>query len=213
MNLASFVEHTILKADCTKGAIENICKEALDNNIYAICIPPYWVSHAAQILEEKPPKLVTVIGFPMGYSATAAKVEEIKRAIDDGADEVNVVINLLAIKEGNWNYVYNDINSATTAAHLRGKIIKLILEVALLTKEEIKKACEICQELDCDFIKTSTGLSGVETKPESISFLKSCLSEKVKIQASGGVRTKETAQSLIDAGAHQIGTSTGLAIL
>ncbi len=213
MNLASFVEHTILKADCTKEAIENICQEALEHDIYAVCIPPYWVSHAAQILEEKPPKLATVIGFPMGYSATAAKVEEIKRAIDDGADEVNVVINLSAIKAGNWNYVYNDINSATTAAHLRGKIIKIILEVALLSEEEIKKACEICQELDCDFIKTSTGLSGVETTPESISLLKSCLNEKVKIQASGGVRTKETAQSLIDAGAHQIGTSTGLAIL
>lgn len=213
MKLASFVEHTILKADCTKEEIENKCKETLDNGFYAICVPPYWVSHVAQRMEEQPPKVVTVIGYPLGYSATAAKVEEIKRAIDDGADEVDVVINICAIKEGNWNYVSNDINSATTAAHLKGKVIKIILETCLLTEDEIRKACEICEEQDVDFIKTSTGKNGEGASLEVIQLLKSCLNDKAKIQASGGIRTKEAAQQLIDAGAHRIGTSTGLSLL
>ncbi len=118
MNLASFIEHTILQANCTKEAIDAKCKETLEHGFYAVCVPPYWVGYVAQKLEEMGPKVVTVIGYPMGYSATAAKVEEIKRAIDDGADEVDVVINISAIKDGNWNYVYNDINSVITAAHL-----------------------------------------------------------------------------------------------
>lgn len=210
MKLASFIEHTILGAACTKEDVENICSEALQHGFYSVCVPPYWVSHAAQILEEKPPKVVTVIGFPLGYSATAAKVEEIKRAIDDGVDEVDVSINICAVKEGNWNYVYNDINSVTTAAHLRGKVVKIILETDLLTSEEIKKTCKICLELDTDFVKTSSGKNGTGVSVEHIQFLKTLLTKKVKILASGGIRSKEVTQQLLEAGAHRIGTSSGL---
>jgi deoxyribose-phosphate aldolase len=213
MNLASFVEHTILQASCTKEEVDEKCKEVLEHGFYAVCVPPYWVGYVAQKMEEKDPKVVTVVGYPMGYSATAAKVEEIKRAIDDGADEVDVVINVSAIKDGNWNYVFNDINSVITAAHLKGKLIKVILETCLLTESEIRKACEICQELNVDFVKTSTGKNGEGASPEIISLLKSCLNEKIKIQASGGIRTIEAAQELLDAGAHRIGTSTGLSLL
>jgi deoxyribose-phosphate aldolase len=210
MKLASFIEHTILKADCNKEDVEKACNEALQNDFYSVCVPPYWVNHAANILEEKNPKIVTVIGYPMGYSATAAKVEEIKRAVDDGADEVDVLINICAVKEGNWSYVQNDINSVTTAAHLKGKIIKIVLETCLLSEEEINKACKICLKVKTDFVKTSSGKNGEGATLENITLLKKELGNKVKIQASGGIRTQEEVKAFLDAGAHRIGSSTGL---
>lgn len=213
MNLASYIEHTILRADCNKEDVDTKCKEALEHDLCSVCVPPYWVSRAFSILEEKKPKVVTVIGYPMGYSATPAKVEEIKRAIDDGVDEVDVVINICAVKEGNWNYVFNDINSMTTAAHLRGKTIKIILETGLLTEDEIRKACEICLEVKCDYVKTSSGINGEGATLEVIELLKEVLGGKVKIQASGGIRTKDAAQKFLDAGVHRIGSSTGLSLI
>ncbi len=209
MELASFIEHTVLKADCGKEDVDKVCNDALQHDFFSVCVPPYWVSHAASLLEEKKPKVVTVIGYPMGYSATAAKVEEIKRAVDDGVDEVDVLINICAVKEGNWSYVQNDINSVTTAAHLKGKVIKIVLETCLLTDEEIMKACEICLKVKTDFVKTSSGKNGAGASLENITLLKKELGNKVKIQASGGIRTQEGAKEFLDAGAHRIGSSTG----
>ncbi|MFT4973619.1 MAG: deoxyribose-phosphate aldolase, partial [Saprospiraceae bacterium] len=144
MSLARKIDHTILKADCTPEDIVQLCHEALEYEFAAVCVPPYYIKQAVNILEDSMVSVATVIGFPMGYSNTPSKVEEIKRAIDEGIDEVDVVINIAAVKDGNWNFVKNDVDSTTRAAHLKGKVVKIILETDLLTTEEIEKICEIC---------------------------------------------------------------------
>ena len=211
--LAGYIDHTILKADCSKQDIQKLCSEALEYNFAAVCIPPYWVKASVLLLEKSKCKVATVIGFPMGYSATASKVEEIKRAIDEGADELDVVVNICAIKEGNWSYVTNDITTMTTAVHLKGKIIKVILETALLTTEEIQKVSEICLKARADFIKTSTGFNGGGATIDAVKTMKAVVGNKVKIKASGGIKTAKDAQSFINAGANRLGCSSGVAIV
>ncbi len=213
MSLANVIDHTILKPDCTLADIEKVCKEALNHHFKAVCIPPFYVKEAKQVLENSAVKVSTVIGFPSGYSSTPAKVEEIKRALDDGADEFDVVINICAVKNGNWNFVQNDIESMTRAVHLKGRVIKIILETGLLTKEEIEKVCSICINSGVNFVKTSTGFNGPGASEEVVSFLRSILPPTIKIKASGGIRTKEAAAAMIRAGAERIGTSAGPELL
>lgn len=211
MNLTNLIEHTFLKPDCGEKNIAQLCQEAIDHNFKVVCIPPMYVQYCVQKLSEADVKVATVIGFPYGYSATASKVAEIRRAIDDGADEFDAVINICAVKDEKWNYLRNDIESMTRAAQMRGKVVKINLEIALLTQAEIRKVCEICIESGANFIKTSTGLFEGATV-ENITFLRSYLPDEIKIKASGHIRTREQAQALIDAGASRIGTSHGLAI-
>lgn len=206
------IDHTILRVDCRMEEIKKLCEEAITLNFASICIPPYFVKETARYLEHSRVKVATVIGFPYGYSATPAKVEEIKRAINEGADEVDVVINICALKEGKWNYVKNDIESMTLAAHLKGKVIKVIFETSLLSQEEILKLCDICGQLGVNFVKTSTGVNGEGATVEIVDFLRKNLPKGVKIKASGGIRTIEQAQALVDAGATRLGTSAGVAI-
>ena len=213
MNFASLIDHTILNPDCTIDDIKRICTEAITHQFAAVCVPPYYIKDAARFLEDENVKVCTVIGFPFGYNATVAKVEEIKRAINDDIDELDVVINIAAVKSGHWNQVKNDIDSITMAAHLRGKVIKIIFETSLLTKDEIKKLCAICNEKEVDFVKTSTGFNGAGATEEIIRFLKENLSPKIKIKASGGIKTKKQAEALIQAGADRIGTSSGIALV
>ena len=143
MNLASFIDHTLLKADCTLEEIKRVCAEAIQYQFAAVCIPPFYVNHAADLLADSTIKVATVVGFPMGYPSTPAKVEEIKKAVDDGADEVDAVINLCAVKNGNWSYIRNDIDSMIMAAHLKGKAIKIILEVVQLLKSLLNDQIKI----------------------------------------------------------------------
>ncbi|MFK8102928.1 MAG: deoxyribose-phosphate aldolase [Saprospiraceae bacterium] len=213
MNLATIIDHTTLKANCTVAQIQTICEEAVNYKFKAVCIPPYYVKDAVKALNDSPIKIATVIGFPLGYSATAAKVEEIKRAINDGAHELDVVINICAVKSQDWAYVKNDIDSMTRSAHLKGKIVKVILETGLLTKEEIKKLCVICSELEADYVKTSTGFNGEGVSVEMVRFLKQSLSPSVKIKASGGIRDQSTARQLVEAGANRLGCSASIAIV
>lgn len=212
MSLNEKIDHTILKANCTKAQIQQICEEAITHHFRAVCIPPFFVKEAAHLLQNSPVMVATVVGFPMGYSSTPAKVEEIKRAIDEGADELDVVVNICAIKSQNWNYVKNDIESMTMAAHLKGKIIKVIFEIDLLSNEEIEKLCEICTESAVDFVKTSTGFNGDATI-ENISLLKNLLPDSIKIKASGGIRNAASANKMLEAGAHRIGSSSGIQII
>ena len=211
--IASRIDHTLLKPDATHDEIVQLCEEAATNKFAAVCVPPYFVKAAAQLLEDKMTKVATVVGFPMGYSATPAKVEEVKRAMDEGADEIDVVVNICAVREGNWSFVRNDIDSMTRAAHLRGKAIKVILEVGLLKEGELKKLCDICNAVDVNFVKTSTGVNGSPATPEMIKTLRSLLNDTVKIKASAGIRTFEHAKALVEAGAHRLGTSAGLDII
>lgn len=213
MNIANFIDYTILKADCTLDDIKRICSEAAHYQFVAVCIPPFYVHYAAEALAATNVKVATVVGFPMGYSQTPAKVEEIKRAIEDGANEVDVVINICAVKAGHWNYVRNEIDSMVMAAHLRGKVIKVILETGLLTDNELSHLAKICLETQPDFVKTSTGFNGEGATVEVVSRLKQLLNGEIKIKASGGIRTREAALQMIEAGAHRIGSSSGVAMM
>lgn len=212
MSLARKIDHTILNADCTPEDIVKLCHEALEHGFAAVCVPPYYIKQAANILEDSMVSVATVVGFPMGYSNTPAKVEEIKRAIDEGVDELDVVINVAAVKDANWNFVKNDIDSTTRAAHLKGKTVKIILETGLLTREEIAKLCEICSDVGVNYVKNSTGFNGGATV-EIISNLRELLHEDVKIKASGGIRTAEDATKLVEAGADRLGSSSSVLII
>ena len=213
MRLAGIIDHTILKPDCSMDEIKRLCAEAVKYEFKAVCIPPFYIKEAAQLLEKVPVKVAGVIGFPMGYSATAAKVEEIKRAINDGADELDVVINICAVKSGNWNYVRNDIDSMTLATHSRGKVIKVIIETGLLSTDEIKKLCGMCSQAGVDFVKTSTGFNAAGANVETVEFLRANLPASIKIKASGGIRSVQDAERLVAAGADRLGSSAGVQIV
>lgn len=215
MQIASYIDHTLLRVDASADQIRQLCQEAKEYGFASVCVPPFFVKQAAQDLQtpESVIKVSTVVGFPMGYASTAAKIEEIKRAIDDGADEIDAVINLCALKSQNWNYLTNDMDSMITAARLKGKKIKLILETGLLNTEEIEQLVDIAIELQPDFIKTSTGFNGVGAELEKVLFLQKLLDGKLRIKASGGIRDFESASAFIQAGASRIGTSSGITIL
>lgn len=211
--LSQYIEHTLLQPNITIEAVKNLCYEALNHQFYGVCIPPYFVKYAKQVLEKSPIKVVTVIGFPMGYSTTPAKVEEVKKALHEGADEVDVVVNVCAIKNRDWSYIRNDIQSVTAATHLQGRVIKIILETALLNDDEIKQICEICNQNMVNFVKTATGFNQVNTSPEVVHLLKNYIDKDIKIKASGGIKTTAEALALIEAGANRIGTSRSLALI
>lgn len=215
MNVAPFIEHTLLKPDATKIDIQQLCAEAIAYSFAAVCIPPYFVQEANQILPQNDtrPLIVTVIGFPMGYAATAAKVEEIKRAIDDGADEVDAVINIAAVKSQAWNYVRNDMDSMITAAHLKSKRIKIILETGLLTGAEIDHLCELALELKPDFLKTSTGFHAPGADSESVQKMLDHVGETIGIKASGGIRDAQMARHFLRMGVKRLGTSRSMAMV
>lgn len=213
MQLSQKIDHTNLRPDSTSEDIKTLCREAIEHQFKAVCVPPYHVRDAVRWTEGHPIVVSTVIGFPMGYSATPAKVEEIKRAIDEGAQELDVVINLSAVKSNQWNHVANDIDSVTRAVHLKGKVIKLILETGLLTETELGKACQICQNSEVDFVKTSTGFHGRGADIETVKLLRSLLPPAIKIKASGGIRNQADALELIQAGADRLGTSAGIRII
>jgi deoxyribose-phosphate aldolase len=213
MNFAAFFDHTILKPDTTTEDIVRLCTEAKTHGFAAVCVPPFYVAEARQALQGHNTKLATVIGFPLGYSATFAKVEEIKRAIDEGADEFDVVINIAAVKNANWSFVRNEIDRVIAACRMRAKTIKLILETGLLTEDEIRKLCEICNELEPDFAKTSTGFNGPGASVEAVQLLRTSLKKEIKIKASGGIRDAATARAMIEAGADRIGASASVAIV
>lgn len=210
--LNKYIEHTILKADTSEKDIEKLCSEAVENDLFGVCVPPYFVKMAKQKLAKSKVKIVTVAGFPLGYSSTPAKVEEAKKAMDEGADEIDMVINIAALKNGDFNFVKNDILSLATIIQLRSRKLKVILETALLSEDEIIKACQICNEVGVDFVKTSTGFSTRGASVEDIKLMKANIGANIKIKASGGIKTKEQAMAMIEAGADRIGTSSGVEI-
>ena len=213
MDLARLIDHTLLKPYCTLTDVEEVCKQAIENQFAAVCLPPYYVKDASQLLNNAPIKVATVIGFPMGYSTIAAKVEEIKRAVDEGADELDIVINLCAVKNANWNYVKSEIESLTTACHMKGKAIKAIIETGALSSDELLKFAEICTRAGVDFVKTSTGFNAPGASVEIVSRLRAALPKKVKIKASGGIKDRHFAEQLVNAGADRLGSSSGVQIV
>lgn len=214
MNLASKIDHTLLKADASEKEVKKICAEAKEFGFAAVCIPPYFVRKCKLWLTDTNVKVATVVGFPLGYAHTPAKVEEARRAIDEGADEIDMVINIIALKAGDWNYLKNELTSAATIVQLRGGKLKVILETGLLTDAEIIKACELCKEMTVDFVKTSTGtFIQPGATVEVVKLLRANLPKTIKIKASGGIRDKEFALQLIEAGADRLGCSASVSIV
>lgn len=213
MNIADCIDHSVLKADTSKADIVQVCKEAVEHGFHAVCIPPYWVREAQKLLKGTSVKIVTVVGFPMGYAHTPAKIEESRRAMDEGANEVDWVINIIALKEGDWKYLKNELTSATTMVHMRGGLFKMVLETSLLTEKEIKEICKLSAEMGVDYIKTSTGTNSIGATPEVIKLLRENLPPSVKIKASGDITSKEKALAMIKAGADRIGSSESVKIV
>lgn len=211
MKINQFIDHTLLASNATERQIIDLCNEAKKYKFYAVCVNGCYVPLAKQLLSKTPVKIVTVVGFPLGSVATDAKVFEAKNAINDGAEEIDMVINIGFLRSKNYVAVFKDIADVKSAI---GKIpLKVILEISELSKNEIVKACEICVDAQVDYIKTSTGFSKGGATLTAVKIIKKTVRDAAKIKASGGIRDLETAIKYIDAGADRIGTSSGVAIM
>lgn len=213
MDLAKHIEHTILKPDCTKEDIIKLCNEAITNGFYGVCVSPYFVQLAKKTIGKKPVKIITVAGFPMGYATVGAKVEEAKKAIISGADEIDMVMNIAAFKSEDIQTVQNDIQSVVTVCHLQNKKVKVIIETAYLSDEEIRKACKVCSDCEVDFVKTSTGYASKGAEARTVKIMRESLPSKIKIKAAGGIKTSKQALELLAAGADNLGCSSSLSII
>lgn len=211
MKLNKYIDHTLLKPEATKTQIENLCKEAIKYDFASVCVNPTHVAYCAKLLKNSDVKVCTVIGFPLGSNTTETKVFETKNAIENGADEIDMVINIGALKDKNYNFVKEDIESVVKAAN--SKLVKVILETCLLTEEEVKEACKLSQEAKADYVKTSTGFSKSGASVEMVKIMYDTIHDTMKVKASGGVRTYDDAIKMIEAGASRIGTSNGVGIV
>jgi len=210
--LAKYIDHTLLKPDATFEQIEGLCEEAKTYGFASVCVNPYWVPLCSQLLAGEDPKVCTVIGFPLGASSSRVKAFETKQAIIDGAEEIDMVINIGELKANRDEYVKEDIEMVVQAAKGHA-IVKVIIETALLTEEEKERACRLADGAGADFVKTSTGFSGGGATVEDIRLMRQSVSDRVRIKASGGVRDKAGAESMVSAGADRIGASSGVAII
>ena len=204
-------DHTILKADATEAAVAKICAEAKEYNFMSVCVNTYYTAFVAEQLKDSDVKVCTVVGFPLGQMSTKAKALETKCAVEDGADEIDMVLNVAALKDGKYDVVLEDIKAVKAAC---GKaLLKVILETCLLTKEEIVKACELSVEAGADFVKTSTGFSTGGATAEDIALMRKTVGSDIGVKASGGVRDSKGAIAMVEAGANRIGASATIAIL
>lgn len=213
-NLNKYIEHTLLKQDAQKEDFEKLFNEAKEHNFLGVCINPAYIKFAKDALKDTEIKVVTVIGFPLGANKTEVKAFETSCAVADGADEVDMVMNVSALKNKDYDYVKEDIKAVKIAA--KNSPLKVILETDLLTKDEIKKACELCIEAKADFVKTSTGFvkNGTGAKAEDVKLMYDTVSPfGLQVKASGGIRDKEAALQMIEAGAVRLGTSSGVKIV
>ncbi len=213
MSLNKYIDHTILKPTCLVADIEKVCAEAKQYDFAAVCVPPNFVKLAKEKLAGSTVQVATVIGFPFGYSATEAKIAEIILAIVDGVDELDVVANIAAIKNGDWTAIADEINHIMPIIRSKGKVVKIIIESGILTDDEIIKCCDIYGIAGIDYLKTSTGYAEKGASVEAVKLFRKHLPYQVQIKASGGIRDYATAQSMIAAGATRIGCSAGVAIV
>ena len=211
MNKAKLIDHTLLKPDSTKEQIDTIINEAKAYQFKSVCVNPTHVQYASEQLKGTDVLVCTVIGFPLGATTTAVKSYETKDAINNGAQEIDMVINIGALKDGRFDEVQNDIEAVVQAAN--GKTVKVIIETVLLTEKEKIKACQLSEAAGAHFVKTSTGFAGGGATVEDVKLMKSVVGDNAKVKASGGVRDKETAQKYIDLGAERLGTSSGIDIV
>lgn len=211
MNYNKMIDHTVLKADTPLETVKRICDEAMEYGFASVCINPCHVAYCADYLKDSDVNVCTVIGFPLGANTSATKAFETKDAIANGADEIDMVMNIGALKDKNYDLVRDDVKAVVEAAN--GILVKVILETCLLTEDEIKKACELCVEAKADFVKTSTGFSTRGATIEDVKIMKAAVQGKAKVKAAGGVRTHEDMVKIVEAGADRIGTSAGCSLV
>lgn len=213
MNIAQYIDHTLLKPTATISEIEKLCKEALEYGFAAVCVPPLYVKKSKEFLSGSNVKLATVIGFPFGYSAIEAKVAEIVLAIVDGADELDFVVNISAIKNGDWEFLANEINTVMPIINNKEKVIKVIIESGILTDDEIIKCCDIYGAAGVDYVKTSTGYAEKGASIYAVDLIRTHLADSIKIKASGGIKSFSFAKELLNAGANRLGCSSSVKIV
>lgn len=210
-DLARLIDHTLLRPDAITADFHTLCREAIDYQFYSVCVPPYYVPLVKKSLGSSGVKLCTVIGFPHGLNNGPTKVFESRLALDQGADELDMVLNISALKNGDLRNVEDDIQSVVRAAN--GKTVKVILETAYLTDGEIAAACRLSEAAGAHFVKTSTGFAKNGATPEHVRLMKASVGPRVQIKASGGIRDYKTARAMLDAGATRLGTSQSIAIV
>ncbi len=213
VNLAGMIDHTLLKPDATQQEVAQLCFEARKYNFASVCVNPTWVSLCAQLLQGSSAKVCTVIGFPLGATSPEVKAFETQTAIQHGATEIDMVINIGALKARDLDLVARDIRGVVEVAHARNIIVKVIIETALLDDEEKTIACLLSKEADADFVKTSTGFAGGGATVHDVELMRRTVGPEMGVKASGGVRTFEDAESMIKAGATRIGASAGVKII
>ncbi len=212
--MSKYIEHTLLKQDATKEDFEKLFQEANEHHFFGVCVNPAYVKDAVKKVKPYGVNVVTVIGFPLGANTTDVKVFETQKALSDGADEIDMVLNVSKLKDKDYDYIINDIKSVKEACPNNN--LKVILETDLLTKDEIGTACELCVKAGADFVKTSTGFvkGGVGAKVEDVKLMSETVKKHgLRVKASGGIRDREKALALIEAGADRLGTSSGVAIV
>ncbi len=211
MNLAKYIDHTLLKPQADENALKTLCDEARKYGFFSVCVNPYWVPFCKKQLQGSGVKVCTVIGFPLGANTTQTKVFEAKDALQNGADELDMVINIGALKSGDWDTVLTDIQAVRQAGE--NFTLKVIIETSVLTEEEKIKACELAAKAGADFVKTSTGFTGGGATAEDVHLMRTHVPASVQVKASGGIRTREDFDAMLAAGATRIGASAGVKII
>lgn len=211
--LAKYMDHTLLKADATLDGIDRVVAEAKQFGCASVCVNPFWVPYVARLLDGSGVATCTVVGFPLGASSTASKVFETTDAIANGADEIDMVINIGELKAGHAELVREDIRAVAEATHAGGKLLKVIIECCLLTDDEKRLACLLCAEAGADFVKTSTGFSTGGATVADVELMRECVGPDFGVKAAGGIRTLANAYAMIEAGASRLGVSAAASIL
>ena len=206
-DLAAAIDHTLLKPEASQASIENLCRQAADCGFHTVCVNPWWVARAVELLQSHSVKVCSVVGFPLGMSPV--KEREAGRAVDDGADELDMVMALGAFKSGAYSGVRRDIEGVVR----RGKPVKVILETGLLTPGEIRTACDLCGQAGAAYVKTSTGFSGAGATVEAVKLMRASVGPAMGVKASGGIKTLADAVKMLTAGANRIGTSSSVKIM
>ncbi len=212
-NISRYIDHTLLKPTATEMDFRKLCEEIYQNSFYSACVPPFYVSFVKELLEYSDAKVCTVIGFPLGYHSTETKITEAQKALADGANELDLVMNINAFKSMAYETVKQEIKAIAEIAHEKKALLKVIIETAYLDNFDIRIACEICEEAGADFVKTSTGFAPKGADIEQVKLMREVLPGNIQIKASGGIQTYEQAMAFIEAGATRLGTSSGVAIV
>ena len=211
--MAAYIDHTVLKPTTLVADVQVLCKEAIQYHFAAVCVPPMFIKKAKHFTIGSGVKVATVIGFPFGYSAVEAKLAEVVLAIVDGVDELDVVINIAALKNNDWQYLANELSALLQVIRKANKVVKIIIESGILTDDEIIKCCDLYGIAGVDFLKTSTGYAQIGATVHAVKLMRKHLADAVKIKASGGIKTLAFANELIDAGADRLGCSSSVAMM